>query len=111
MKTKGIKTIIIVVCLIIIGSCLLASVSTNNNTTDNITNTSSSSSSSKSSSTSTSAQKSSGRQEDQITSDGWDPKEHEVSREDLGEGNSRVTYDDGYHRVVDSDGNVLRYGY
>ena len=51
------------------------------------------------------------RQEDQITSDGWNPKEHEVSREDLGDGNERVTYDDGYSRVVDKDGNILSYGY
>ncbi|MBR5503796.1 MAG: hypothetical protein IKV87_05080 [Methanobrevibacter sp.] len=43
--------------------------------------------------------------------DGWDPSEHEVSREDLGDGEYRVTYDDGYHRVVDKDGNVLSYGY
>lgn len=42
---------------------------------------------------------------------GWDPSEHEVSREYLGDGNYRVTYDDGYFRVVDSDGNILSYGY
>ena len=43
--------------------------------------------------------------------DGWDPSEHEVSREDLGGGEYRITYDDGYHRVVDKDGNILSYGY
>lgn len=43
--------------------------------------------------------------------DGWDPSEHEVSREYLGEGEYRVNYDDGYSRVIDSDGNVLSYGY
>ena len=43
--------------------------------------------------------------------DGWDPKEHEVSREDLGDGTYRITYDDGYFRIVDEDGNILTYGY
>ncbi|MBR5503798.1 MAG: hypothetical protein IKV87_05090 [Methanobrevibacter sp.] len=43
--------------------------------------------------------------------DGWDPSEHEVSRECLGDGEYRVTYDDGYHRVVGEDGNILSYGY
>ena len=43
--------------------------------------------------------------------DGWDPKEHEVSREDLGDGTYRITYDDGYFRIVDKDGNILTYGY
>ena len=42
---------------------------------------------------------------------GWDPSEHEVSREDLGEGVTRITYDDGYFRIVDDDGNILNYGY
>lgn len=42
---------------------------------------------------------------------GWDPSEHEVSREYIGDGNYRITYDDGYFRVVDSDGNILSYGY
>ena len=43
--------------------------------------------------------------------DGWDPSEHEVSREDLGDGTQRITYDDGYFRIVDKDGNILTYGY
>ena len=43
--------------------------------------------------------------------DGWDPKGHEVSREDLGDGTYRITYDDGYFRIVDEDGNILTYGY
>ena len=43
--------------------------------------------------------------------DGWDPSEHEVSREDLGDGTYRITYDDGYFRIVDKDGNILTYGY
>lgn len=42
---------------------------------------------------------------------GWDPSEHEVSREDLGDGMERVTYDDGYFRIIDSDGYVVTYGY
>lgn len=42
---------------------------------------------------------------------GWDPSEHEVSREDLGDGNQRVNYDDGYSRIIDKDGNILSYGY
>ena len=42
---------------------------------------------------------------------GWDPSEHEVSREDLGDGTTRITYDDGYFRIVDKDGNILSYGY
>ena len=43
--------------------------------------------------------------------DGWNPKEHELSREDLGYGTYRITYDDGYFRIVDEDGNILTYGY
>lgn len=58
-----------------------------------------------------SSQQSSQRQEDQVTPDGWDPKEHEVSRESLEDGYERVKYDDGYMRVVDEDGNVLSHGW
>lgn len=54
---------------------------------------------------------SSEREEDQVTPDGWDPKEHEVSREKLDDGFERVNYDDGYMRVVDKDGNIVSYGY
>lgn len=43
--------------------------------------------------------------------DGWDPTEHEVSREDVGDGNQRVYYDDGYSRLIDKEGNILSYGY
>ena len=43
--------------------------------------------------------------------DGWDPSEHEVSREPLGDGVYRVDYDDGYFRIVDKDGYILNYGY
>ena len=42
---------------------------------------------------------------------GWDPTEHEISHEDLGDGTTRITYDDGYFRIVDKDGNILTYGY
>lgn len=54
---------------------------------------------------------SSEREEYQITPDGWDPKEHEVSREKLDNGYERVNYDDGYMRVVDKDGNVVSHGW
>ncbi len=50
------------------------------------------------------------REEDKVVN-GWNPKDHEVSREDLGDGMQRVTFDDGYFRIVDHDGNVVTYGY
>lgn len=50
------------------------------------------------------------REEDKVV-DGWNPKKHEVSREDIGDGNQRVTFDDGYFRIVDKNGNILSYGY
>ena len=42
---------------------------------------------------------------------GWDPKKHQVSCKKIEKGIYRVTYDDGYHRVIDSQGNILSYGY
>lgn len=42
---------------------------------------------------------------------GWNPKDHEVSRKSLGGGLTRITYDDGYFRIVDSSGNILSYGF
>ena len=51
------------------------------------------------------------RQEDKVTPDGWNPREHEVSREPAGEGYERVRYDDDYFRIVDGDGNIVTYGY
>lgn len=129
MRKQGVIIILIIVTVLTIGLCqiLAINMNTNNNTTDNNTtyitleenntteNMSTSntkSSNTKSSTTSkTSKQSSSIREEDQITSDGWDPKKHEVSREYLGDGESRVTYDDGYHRVVDKNGNILSYGF
>lgn len=49
--------------------------------------------------------------ESEITSDGWNPSEHEVSREDLGDGSEKIFYDDGYFRIVDENGYVITYGY
>ena len=60
---------------------------------------------------SSSSQSSSHRQEYDITPDGWNPREHEVSREPIGDGNERVKSDDGYMRVVDKDGNVISHGF
>lgn len=51
------------------------------------------------------------REEDKITADGWNPKEHEVSREKLDNNLERVYYDDGYKRVVDKKGNIKSYGF
>lgn len=48
---------------------------------------------------------------DQVTSTGWDPKEHEVSREQVGDGRVRVNYDDGYFVVADPDGNIITKGF
>lgn len=48
---------------------------------------------------------------DQVTSDGWNPKEHEVSREQVGDGRVRVNYDDGYFVIADQDGNIITHGY
>lgn len=51
------------------------------------------------------------REEYKITPDGWNPGEHEVSREPLDNGYERVHYDDGYFRVVDQDGNIITHGW
>ena len=63
------------------------------------------------STSSDSSSQSSEREEDQVTPDGWDPKEHEVSRESMDDGYERVNYDDGYMRIVDQDGNIVTYGF
>ena len=42
---------------------------------------------------------------------GWNAEDHEVSREDIGDGMQRISYDDGYHRTIDKDGNIINYGY
>lgn len=130
MRKQGVLLILVIATILIIGLCqiLATNMNTNtnnttdnnttnitlekNNTTENISTSNTKSSNTKSSTTSkTSKQSSNIREEDQITSDGWDPKKHEVSREYLGDGESRVTYDDGYHRVVDQNGNILSYGF
>ncbi|MBQ6098763.1 MAG: Ig-like domain repeat protein [Methanobrevibacter sp.] len=49
--------------------------------------------------------------ESEVTSDGWNPKDHEVSRQSVGDGNQKIKYDDGYFRIVDSNGYVITYGY
>lgn len=49
--------------------------------------------------------------ESEVTSDGWNPREHEVSRESMGDGNQKIKYDDGYFRIVDNNGYVITYGY
>jgi hypothetical protein len=51
------------------------------------------------------------REEYQITPDGWNPREHEVSRESIGNGKERVHYDDNYFVVVDQDGNIITHGW
>ena len=51
------------------------------------------------------------REEYKITPDGWNPREHEVSRRSIGDGRERVHYDDGYFRVVDQDGNIITHGW
>lgn len=58
-----------------------------------------------------SSSQSSEREEDKITADGWNPNEHEVSRESVGDGYERVQYDDDYFRIVDQDGNIITYGF
>lgn len=42
---------------------------------------------------------------------GWNPKKHQVSCKSMGGGLYMVYYDDGYHRLIDSKGNILSYGY
>lgn len=49
--------------------------------------------------------------ESEITADGWNPNEHEVSREYIGDGLHRIEYDDGYFRICDENGYVVTYGY
>ena len=49
--------------------------------------------------------------ESDVLDNGWDPKQHEVSRSDIGNGYHRINYDDGYFRVCDDHGYVVSYGY
>ncbi len=78
---------------------------------ENEANTVQVSSSSSQSADSSSSEPTRQREDEKVTSDGWDPKEHEVSREAMEDGMERVNYDDGYFRIVDKDGNILSYGY
>lgn len=49
--------------------------------------------------------------ENEILPNGWNPKEHEVSRENMEEGYHKIHYDDNYFRICDSYGKVVTYGY
>lgn len=49
--------------------------------------------------------------ESEVTSDGWNPREHEVSRKTMADGSQEIRYDDGYYRLVDENGYVITYGY
>ena len=51
------------------------------------------------------------RHESEVTSDGWNPKEHETYRESIGGGREKIHYDDGYFTIVDENGDVITYGY
>lgn len=42
---------------------------------------------------------------------GWNPVKHEVSCKKMGKGLYKITYDDGYFRIVNSNGKILSYGY
>ena len=42
---------------------------------------------------------------------GWDPTQHEVSRENLSDGTHKIHYDDGYFRICDDHGYVISWGY
>ena len=49
--------------------------------------------------------------ESEVTSDGWNPREHETYRENMPDGTQKIHYDDGYFRLVDKNGYVITYGY
>lgn len=51
------------------------------------------------------------RHESEVTSDGWNPKEHETYRESIGGGREKIHYDDNYFTIVDENGYVITYGY
>ena len=51
------------------------------------------------------------RHESEVTSDGWNPKEHETYRESMGDGREKIHYDDNYFTIVDENGYVITYGY
>ena len=128
MEEKNLIIICItaIICVAIIAGVILYINNSNqaNNTTNNTTNntinvtindtnnTNNTTTTTKKTTTKkSSSSQSSQREEDKITPDGWDPKKHEVSRQKLDDNLERVSYDDGYFRVVDKKGNVLSYGY
>ena len=47
----------------------------------------------------------------EVTSDGWNPKQHETYRESIGGGKEKIHYDDGYFTIVDQNGYIITYGY
>lgn len=51
------------------------------------------------------------KHESENGNDGWNPSEHETYREDMGDGNYKIHYDDGYFRVCDRNGYIITYGY
>ncbi len=61
--------------------------------------------------TKSSSEEESVEREDEQVIDGWDPKEHEVSRERVDDNMEKVYYDDDYYRFVDDNGKVVSYGY
>ena len=65
----------------------------------------------KASQSGSSSSQNSQREEYKITPDGWNPGEHEIGRRSIGNGLERVGYDDGYFRVVDSEGNIVTHGW
>lgn len=91
---------------------ILSSIKVDESTLSNENNTNNTTTDTKKSTTKKSTtKKTSEREEDKITPDGWDPKKHEVSRENIGGGDQRVYYDDGYSRVVNKKGDILSYGF
>ena len=51
------------------------------------------------------------RHESEVTSDGWNPAEHETYRENNPDGGQTIHYDDGYTVVTDENGYIITYGF
>ena len=49
--------------------------------------------------------------ESEVLNNGWNPREHEVSRTKNPDGTIRIQYDDNYFRICDENGYVITYGY
>ena len=49
--------------------------------------------------------------ESEVLNDGWNPRQHEVSRQKNPDGTIRIQYDDNYFRICDENGYVITYGY